>query len=166
VVGDDLARLDTARRYLDPLLRDILVENRSPCDGTPPPGLLEGIRLFNDGDYYECHEAIEHEWHAESRPIRRLYQGILQIGVGLLHTRRGNYTGALLLLADGIAKTSEFTPDCLGIDTGLLAAESQAVLERLRELGPDRLHEFDFDSAPRVCFVMDAARAKTDNGKP
>lgn len=166
VVGDDLARLDSARRYLDPLLRDILVENRSPCGGTPPPGLLEGIRLFNDGDYYECHEAIEHEWHAESRPIRRLYQGILQIGVGLLHTKRGNYTGALLLLTDGIAKTSEFTPDCLGIDTGLLATESQAVLERLRELGPDRLDEFDFESAPHVRFVTDAPPAEPGNGKP
>ena len=107
----------------------------TPCEANPPAGLLEGIRLFNDGEYYECHEAIEHEWHAETRPIRRLYQGILQIGVGLLHARRGNHTGALLLLADGIDKTAEFAPVCLGIETGRLAAESQAALDRLRELG-------------------------------
>ena len=78
----------------------------------PPARVLEGIRLFNDGEYYECHEVIEHEWHAETRPIRRLYQGILQIGVGFLHIKRGNHTGALLLLNDGIEKTSEFTPAC------------------------------------------------------
>jgi uncharacterized protein len=153
VVGDDLTRIDATRQLLDPVLRDILQESRTPCEANPPPGLLEGIRLFNEGEYYECHEAIEHEWHAETRPIRRLYQGILQIGVGLLHAQRGNHTGALLLLADGIEKTAKFAPVCLGIDTARLAAESQAALDRLRELGPERLGEFDFGTVPRVRFV-------------
>jgi sugar phosphate isomerase/epimerase/predicted metal-dependent hydrolase len=162
VVGEDLARIDATRRLLDPMLRDILQESRSPCEATPPLGLLEGIRLFNEGEYYECHEAIEHEWHAETRPIRRLYQGILQIGVGLLHAQRGNHTGALLLLADGIDKTSEFAPDCLGIDTGRLAAESQAALDHLRELGPERLGEFDSAMAPRVRFVTRDAPSSTN----
>jgi len=40
-----------------------------------------------------------------------------------------------------------------------LAAESQAVLDRLRELGPERLSEFDFAAAPRVQFVTRAAPA-------
>jgi sugar phosphate isomerase/epimerase/predicted metal-dependent hydrolase len=149
-VGDDLPRIEATRRHLDPMLREILEERRAPCEANPPPGLLEGIRLFNAGEYYECHEAIEHEWHAESRPIRRLYQGILQIGVGFLHALRGNHTGALLLLRDGIEKTTEFAPVCLGIETGRLAAESQAALEQLRELGSDRLGEFDFTSIPRI----------------
>jgi predicted metal-dependent hydrolase len=157
VVGDDMARIDASRRLLDPILREILEESRTPCEANPPAGLLEGIRLFNEGEFYECHEAIEHEWHAENRPIRRLYQGILQIGVGFLHARRGNHTGALLLLADGIAKTADFAPVCLGIETGRLTAESQAALDRLRELGPDRLGEFDFATVPRVRFVSDQA---------
>jgi sugar phosphate isomerase/epimerase len=162
VVGDDLGRIDATRRLLDPLLREILEESHAPCAGRPPDGLLEGIRLFNDGDYYACHEAIEHEWHAETRPIRRLYQGILQIGVGLYHAGRGNHTGALLLLADGIEKTAAFAPVCLGIDTARLATESQAVLDRLRELGPDRVSEFDPGLAPRIRFVPDQATAETD----
>lgn len=40
-VGDDLERLEATRRFVDPLLRDILAENRSPCGGAPPPGLLD-----------------------------------------------------------------------------------------------------------------------------
>jgi sugar phosphate isomerase/epimerase/predicted metal-dependent hydrolase len=159
VVGEDLARIDATRRLLDPVLRDVLQESRTPCEASPPAGLLEGIRLFNEGEYYECHEAIEHEWHAETRPIRRLYQGILQIGVGFLHAQRGNHSGALLLLADGIDKTSDFAPACLGIDTGRLAAESQAALDHLRELGPERLGEFDFAAAPQVRFVAGDAPA-------
>jgi uncharacterized protein len=155
VVGDDLARIDATRRHLDPLLREILEESASPCQGSAPPGLREGIRLFNEGEFYACHEAIEHEWHAETRPIRKLYQGILQIGVGFLHALRGNHTGALLLLADGIDKTVEFAPVCLGIDTGRLAAESQAALDRLRELGPAGLDRFDFATVPKIRFVGD-----------
>ena len=137
-------------------------ESRRRATASPPAGLLEGIRLFNEGEFYECHEAIEHEWHAETRPIRRLYQGILQIGVGFLHAQRGNHTGALLLLADGIDKTAEFAPVCLGIDTGRLAAESQAALDRLRELGPERLGEFDFATVPRVRFVTTDASSGTN----
>jgi hypothetical protein len=155
VVGEDVGRIDATRRYLDPILRDILSESREPCAASPPPGLLEGIRLFNAGEFYECHEVIEHEWHAESRPIRRLYQGILQIGVGFLHARRGNHTGALLLLADGIEKTSEFAPACLGIETGRLAAESQAALEQLRALGPQRMAEYDLASVPQIHFASE-----------
>jgi sugar phosphate isomerase/epimerase len=163
IVGEDLARIDATRQLLDPMLRDILEESRIPSEANPPAGLLEGIRLFNEGEYYQCHEAIEHEWHAETRPIRRLYQGILQIGVGLLHAQRGNHTGALLLLADGIDKTTEFTPVCLGIDTSRLAAEGQAALDRLRELGPERLGEFDLAQAPQVRFVTTEAPSGTNH---
>ncbi len=156
-VGGDLARIDATRRLLDPILREVLEQAETPCDGRPPAGLVEGIRLFNEGEFYACHEVIEHEWHAETRPIRRLYQGILQIGVGFLHALRGNHTGALLLLGDGIEKTVDFAPSCLGIDTGRLAAETQGALERLRVLGPERLGEFDFSTVPRIRFVDDGA---------
>ncbi|MFN8590705.1 MAG: DUF309 domain-containing protein [Thermomicrobiales bacterium] len=156
-IGDDPARLESARRFLDPILRDVLAETVSPCEAKAPPGLVEGIRLFNQGEFYACHEAIEHEWHAETRSIRKLYQGILQIGVGFLHALRGNHTGALLLLGDGIDKVIDFAPVCLGIETGRLVAESQAALERMRELGRDRLTEFDFATVPRIQFVPDAA---------
>jgi len=150
VVGELVARLDKSRALLEPILAEVAAEAADPCLGAPPAGVLEGIRLFNAGEFYACHEAIEHEWHAERRPVRRLYQGILQIGVGFLHALRGNYRGALLLLADGIAKTAEFAPACRGIEAGRLAVEAQACLDRLRDLGPERLAEFDQASIPRV----------------
>ena len=120
------------------------------CAGPPPPGVLEGIRLFNERLFYECHEEIEHEWHAERGEIRLLYQGILQIGVGFHHARNGNHRGAVLLLTDGIAKVSRFVPRCLGIETGRLVAESQGCLDRIVELGPAGLGLFDFEAVPRV----------------
>ena len=94
----------------------------------PPPGVLEGIRLFNEGLFYECHEEIEHEWHAETGEIRNLYQGILQIGVGFHHASNGNLRGARLLLTDGLEKLGRFLPVCLGIDTQALWNDCSAVL--------------------------------------
>jgi len=114
--------------------------------------VIEGIEFFNAGDYYEAHEVIEHEWHAERGEVRRLYQGILQIGVGLHHTRSGNHRGAILLLTDGIEKTARFVPFYRGIETAKLVNEAQACLDQVMELGPERLGEFDWSRAPRIAL--------------
>lgn len=157
IVGDDLGRLAASRAFLEPLLVAVRGGEDAPddCSGAPPPGVWEGIRLFNARRFYECHETIEHEWHAERRPIRRLYQGILQIGVGFHHALGGNHRGALALLGDGIAKTEAFAPRCLGIETGRLALESRVCLDRLRELGPARIGDFDPATIPLVHLSSD-----------
>ncbi|CAA9568998.1 MAG: hypothetical protein AVDCRST_MAG49-3390 [uncultured Thermomicrobiales bacterium] len=145
---DPAATLARIRGRLDPLLprpQDLAEHAGAPaasdaaCAGPLPPGVRDGIDLFNAGAFYACHEAIEHEWHAERGPIRRLYQGILQIGVGLHHAERGNHRGAVLLLGDGIAKVAAFAPGCRGVDTVRLVAESRAYLAAMRRLGLDDL---------------------------
>src|SRR4051812_47217667 len=78
--------------------------------------LAIAIGQFNRGDYFECHETLEALWLAEAEPLRRLYQGILQVGVALYHQRRGNYRGAIRLLESGIGYLLTFEPHCLGID--------------------------------------------------
>lgn len=117
-----------ARQLLDPLIAMVNAGELGCASSEPPPGVLEGIRLFNEGLYYECHEEIEHEWHAETGEMRDLYQGILQIGVGFHHASNGNLRGARLLLTDGLDKLGRFLPTCLGIDTQRLWNESAAVL--------------------------------------
>jgi sugar phosphate isomerase/epimerase len=153
------ATLDTVRAYLEPRIRSIFDHAPDaatrpapplPEPATMPDGLRQGIALFNRRRYFEAHEVIEHEWHAERGPIRRLYQGILQIGVGFYHALNGNHKGALLLLGDGIAKTSNFVPEALGIDTGRLVAEARVCLEAIAALGPDELARFDTTSIPRI----------------
>jgi sugar phosphate isomerase/epimerase/predicted metal-dependent hydrolase len=147
-LGDDpAATMARTRGRFEPLLAALAPE-ADPCAAPLPPGVLEGIRLFNERKFYECHEEIEHEWHAERGPIRLLYQGILQIGVGFHHARSGNHRGAVLLLTDGIEKTSRFLPSCRGLDTARLVAESQACLERIVELGPEGLGEFNWETLP------------------
>ena len=57
------------------------------CAEPPPSLLLKGIEQFNRGEFFAQHETLEELWRAETRDVRYLYQGILQIGVGLHHSR-------------------------------------------------------------------------------
>jgi predicted metal-dependent hydrolase len=126
------------------------------CADPAPAGLVEGIRLFNAGEYFECHEVLEDIWRDERDPIRYLYQGILQIGVGLHHLRNSNYRGATLLLRDGIDKTSRFTPACMGVDTRSLCDRAQACLDLLQSLGRERIAGFDWSIVPVISATWDA----------
>jgi sugar phosphate isomerase/epimerase len=142
-------RWQRCREVLDPMIAALSL----PSDEAPlPPGVIEGIELFNAGQWYEAHEALEHEWHAERGEVRRLYQGILQIGVGLHHARSGNHRGAVLLLTDGIEKTARFTPTCRGINTGRLVHEAQDCLDQVLTLGPERLSQFDWSLVPVIAL--------------
>jgi predicted metal-dependent hydrolase len=135
------------RELFNPLIAHLALDG---ADAPLPAGVIEGIELFNRGEWYEAHEALEHEWHAERGEVRRLYQGILQIGVGLHHARSGNHRGAVLLLTDGIEKTSAFTPAYRGLDTARLVREAQDCLEQVVALGPEGLGRFDWSKAPVI----------------
>ena len=115
-----------------------------------PDLVLRGIEEFNRGEFYKCHEYLEDAWRAESRQVRYLYQGILQIGVGFYHGENGNWRGATGLLESGIARLKEFEPDTLGIDVARLVHECERCLRELEELGRERVREFDRSKVPKV----------------
>jgi uncharacterized protein len=118
-----------------------------------PDLVLKGIEEFNRGEFYECHEYLEDAWREETRQIRYLYQGILQIGVGFYHGENGNWRGATGLLKSGIARLKEFEPETLGIDVARLVRESQQCLRELEELGRERVREFDRSKVPKVYWA-------------
>jgi hypothetical protein len=127
-----------------------VTDHRACCDEPPPALLREGIERFNRGEYFEQHETLEILWRAERREIRRLYQGILQIGVAFHHVRRGNHHGAVYMLTRGSMYLRPFAPACQGIDVAALLAEAARALEAVEALGPGRLHDFDWTLVPRV----------------
>jgi len=97
--------------------------------------LAAAVRQFNAGDYFECHETLEELWLGERGELRHLYQGILQIGVGLLHLQRGNAAGARSLLQRGAGLVEPFAPVACGLDLSRLLAASNRILFALLEEG-------------------------------
>ena len=124
--------------------------DKSPCRQKPPKLLLEGIQLFNRGEYYDCHEVIEEAWNEEPTPVRMMYQGILQIGVACYHVQKSNWRGAMKLLERGIPKTARFGPQCMGINLAKLVADAEAIRQELVRLGPEWQGEFKSSLFPTI----------------
>jgi hypothetical protein len=120
-------------------------------DAAPSPLLLDGIRLFNEAQWFAAHEVLEAAWIAERGPLRLLYQGILQVGVGLHHARNGNLRGALSLLDRGMYRLAPFEPERLGVDVARLVRDAAAARRALA--APDGLAGFDWSHPPRVHMV-------------
>jgi predicted metal-dependent hydrolase len=120
------------------------------CDEPPPSALLEGIAQFNRGEFFEQHETLELLWRAESRNIRYLYQGILQIGVAFHHLRKLNHHGTVYMLTRGSNYLRPFAPRCQRVDVQALLDAAAAALREVDRLGPARLAEFDWRLAPQV----------------
>lgn len=118
-----------------------------------PPLLARAIDQFNRGEYFEQHETFEALWRAEPGEVRRLYQGILQIGVAFHHLRRGNLRGARRLLARGLAAIAPFQPICQDIDVTDLVRQTQRALEAVDQLAFDRTAAFDWSLAPRISRI-------------
>ena len=65
--------------------------------------LEEGIRLFNDGKYFEAHEAWEVPWLcARDEDEKQFYQGLIMAAGAMLHYTRRECTGASALLEKSI----------------------------------------------------------------
>ncbi len=118
-------------------------EAAQACTGPLHPLALVGLKLFNQGEYFEAHEALEIAWREDLTPIRDVYRSILQVGVGYYHILRGNYTGALKMFQRCRYWLAPFPDHCRGINLARLRADYQEIEKYLLELGPDHIHDFD-----------------------
>jgi hypothetical protein len=126
------------------------------CQETPPPLLQEGLKLFNQGDYFECHEIIEDAWNKETDSVRVMYQGILQIGVACYHVKNRNWRGAVKVLERGVPKIGRFAPGCMGINIAQLLVDAEAMRQELLRLGPEWRGDFDQRLFPFIQFTAQA----------
>jgi hypothetical protein len=115
----------------------------SDCTGALHPQAREGLRLFNAGEYFEAHEALEDAWNAEDGDAKNLYRGILQTAVVYLHITRGNYNGAVKVY-ERSKKWLNGLPDiCKGVHVGQLRTDADKVIQEVQRLGPEGIGGFD-----------------------
>ena len=127
------------------------------CADPAPAALLRGIEEFNRQEFFEQHETLEGIWIKEPDAVRYLYQGILQVGVGFYHWRRGNWRGAVAKLGHGLAKLEPYRPACMTIDVERLVVETAALRELLERRGPTDLPPFPPPRLPRVHRITETA---------
>lgn len=94
-------------------------------------------------DYYECHEVLEELWLEEGR--NPLYQGLLQVAVGLYHHHNGNTSGSKKLLTLALEKLMAYPEEALGINLGRLIEDCHHYLKKLHCIETVPFKPYDLD---------------------
>jgi molybdopterin converting factor small subunit len=110
--------------------------------GGRSPYLDEGIRLFNEGNYFLAHETLEEHWIEVEDSERDFYQGLIHVAVGFHHYERGNTNGARIQFHKALRRLSGYPDNHHGVDVGSLRAfleKAPDLMEANEELQPPRL---------------------------
>jgi predicted metal-dependent hydrolase len=80
------------------------------------PLYLDGIKHFNECDFFEAHEVWEELWTDYRGESRKFYQGLIQAAVALFHFGNGNIRGARKLFHSSSDYLSAYGPWHLGLN--------------------------------------------------
>jgi hypothetical protein len=100
------------------------------------PAYLRGVALFNDGYYWEAHEAWELVWHAHGRkgPIADVVRALIKLAAAGVKVREGQPGGVSIHATRAAAlleaTASEVGPRLLGLDLRALAGTARRLAER------------------------------------
>jgi predicted metal-dependent hydrolase len=128
------------------------------CSAPLHPQAEEGLRLFNAGEYFEAHEALEIAWNEEKGKVRDLYRGILQIAVTYLHITRGNYNGAVKVYGRSQKWMKDWPATCRGVHVEELRQHAKVVMEEVMRLGAERIGDFDRSLLKPVRWEQDSGK--------
>jgi hypothetical protein len=96
----------------------------------------DGIRLFNEGEFFEAHEVWEDIWHEAYGLKYEFYQGLIQCAVALEHYRRSNPRGVVSLY-DSYRKHFKGVPDTfMGLDLKSFLAAMREALRPVLDADP------------------------------
>lgn len=118
------------------------------------PRYLEGIRVFNERDYFEAHEIWEDLWQECGPEYRRFYQALIQAAVALYHWRNGNWRGARRLFQSGRNYMAAYPDSTLGLATSRFWQQMETALaDALGEHPPTDDKRLDEKFAPTIELI-------------
>ena len=99
------------------------------------PRLKKGLELFDQGEYFECHEVVEDLWlETDSNDrYRDLYKGVIRAAAALYQKERGIVSGAGSLAKTSIGYLEKYLPEALGVQATKFIAVMQNLLRDLEK---------------------------------
>jgi len=96
-----------------------MTDNRQPMTYVERRRYLEHAReLFNTGEYWLAHEALETVWRSIiTESEARVWQGFIQAAAALLHREHGNRHGTVVVGAAALQKLAGPQPPDIEFDT-------------------------------------------------
>lgn len=91
-----------------------------------PPAYVRFIELFNQGQYWESHEALEALWRENKSPFLK---GVIIYASAFVHAQRGNPNGVRKQLLKARRYLEPYRPKYLGLDIDRLCEHLATCLE-------------------------------------
>ena len=114
-----------------------------------------GVFLFNQREYWCAHEAWEQVWKASSDPpVRKFYQGLIQLAAGYVKLQQRHYKGALANLRKGLERFRELDDAVGDVEVPILykqiVNQSRGVRVSLLDQGEERVLARPWDLWPQI----------------
>ncbi len=83
-----------------------------------PEQYREGLRLFNEEEFFECHDVLEELWSETVGAERKFLQGLIQASIALFHFGNENFGGAKKLYLSATKNLDSHGDEFMGIQLG------------------------------------------------
>ena len=101
-----------------------------------PSQYLEGIRLFNEEEFFDCHDILEELWAETPGEEKKFLQGLIQASVALFHFGNENLGGARKLYLTSRKYLESYGDVYWGIDLKQFLADFQHCFQEILD-SPD-----------------------------
>ena len=112
--------------------------------------LSDGVKLFNNADFFESHDYFEDLWMNAEHPDRLFYQGMVQISVGCYHLEHKNYKGALSQFTRGSEKLIRYPEIYNGVNLSKLLKDVEPLKEKLEKYFSGELTSIIYKNCPEL----------------
>lgn len=96
-----------------------------------PEKYREGIRLFNEEEFFECHDVLEELWSEATGPDRKFLQGLIQASIALFHFGNENFGGAKKLFLSAKKNLEQYGDEFMGIRLSTFLHDFQHCFQEL-----------------------------------
>jgi len=128
------------------------VPDPTPLPSTPG-ALRRGAALFDQGRFWDAHEAWEEAWLEEDGEVRLFLQGLIQVAAGYHKaTVQLQPNGCVKLLRSGLVKLAPLPLEFLGVALGEFLPQVERTLAEARRWQSGELPAFPGHLIPRLAL--------------
>jgi predicted metal-dependent hydrolase len=98
-----------------------------------PAQYREGLRLFNEEEFFDAHDIWEELWAETQGEEKKFIQGLIQASVALFHFGNENFGGAKKLYHSSRKYLEPYGDDYMGLELGRFLADFQICFRELIE---------------------------------
>lgn len=96
-----------------------------------PAQYREGLRLFNEEEFFDCHDILEELWSETQGEEKKFIQGLIQAAVALFHFGNENFGGAKKLYISSRKLLDLYGDDYMGLQLGRFLTDFQVCFQEL-----------------------------------